>query len=65
MEIEKEVKKVRLLNWSWSKRLVAETFGNALKGKATAIVIHGETFGFTTLTFQAVFKKNVFTYYEK
>lgn len=32
MEIEKEVKKVRLLNWSRSKGLVAETFGNALKG---------------------------------
>lgn len=50
MEIEKEVKKVRLLICSWSKGLVAETFGNALKGKATAIVIHGETFGFTTVT---------------
>jgi len=48
MEIEKEVKKVRLLNWSWFKGLVAETFGNAqVKGKATAIVIHGETFGIT------------------
>lgn len=53
MEIEKEVKKVRLLNWSWFKGLVAETFGNALKGKATAIVIHGETFGITTCWFRA------------
>lgn len=53
MEIEKEVKKVRLLKWSWSKVLVAETFGNALKGKSTAIVIHGETFGFTTVTFES------------
>ncbi len=65
MEIEKEVKKVRLLNWSCSKTLVAETLGNALKGKATAIVIHGETFGITTLTFEAEWLKNLFTFSEK
>lgn len=65
MEIEKEVKKVRLLNWSWFKGLVAETFGNALKGKDTAIVIHGETFGdviITTVGYEQMVKKLGYIY---